>query len=55
MNSEEEADETCFWLELIVEGSLLPAKRVTALLEEANALTAIVTAAVKTPKYGRNG
>ncbi|MEN6575878.1 MAG: four helix bundle protein [Phycisphaerales bacterium] len=50
---EEEADETCFWLEVIVEGALLPAKRVAALLEEANALTAIFTSAVKTSKYGR--
>jgi len=51
---EEEADETCFWLELIVEGALLPARRVAALLEEANALTAIFTSAVKTSRYGRN-
>jgi len=50
----EEADETCFWLELIIEGGLLPVKRVTALLEEANALTAIFTSAVKTSRFGRN-
>jgi four helix bundle protein len=51
---EEEADETCFWLELIIEGTLLPEKRVAALLDEANALTAILTSAVKTSKLGRN-
>jgi four helix bundle protein len=51
---EEEADETCFWLELIVEGALLPEKRVAALLEEANVLTAIFTSAVRTSKLGRN-
>ena len=51
---EEEADETCFWLELIVEGGVLAEKRVTALLEEANALTAIFTSAVKTSKFGRD-
>ncbi len=51
----EEADETCFWLEPIVEGTLLPRKRVAALLEEANALTAIFTSAVKTSKFGRTG
>ncbi|MBP7052387.1 MAG: four helix bundle protein [Phycisphaerae bacterium] len=51
---EEEADETCFWLELIIESTLLPAKRVAALLDEANALTAIFTSAVKTSKYGRD-
>jgi len=50
---EEEADETCFWLEVIVEGALLPAKRVAALLEEADALTAIFTSAVKTSKCRR--
>ena len=50
----EEADETCFWLELIIEGALLPGKRVAALLDEANALTAIFTSAVKTSKLGRN-
>jgi four helix bundle protein len=50
----EEADETCFWLELIIEGELLPEKRVAVLLEEANALTAIFTSAVRTSKLGRN-
>jgi four helix bundle protein len=50
----EEADETCFWLEMIIEGALLPEKRVAALLDEANALTAIFTSAVKTSKLGRN-
>ncbi len=50
----EEADETCFWLELIIEGTLLPQKRVIALLEEANALTAIFTSAVKTSRFGRD-
>jgi four helix bundle protein len=50
----EEADETCFWLEPIVEGGLLPEKRVSSLLEEANALTAIFTSAVRTSKLGRD-
>jgi len=50
----EEADETCFWLELIVEGAVLPERRVASLLDEADALTAIFTSAVKTSKFGRN-
>ena len=50
----EEADETCFWLELIIEGELLAAKRVAALLEESNALTDIFTSGVRTLKLGRN-
>lgn len=41
---EEEADESGFWLELIVEGSLLPLIKVTELLKEANELTAIMAA-----------
>jgi four helix bundle protein len=41
---EEETDESGFWMELIVESSLLPARKVTALLQEANELTAIMAA-----------
>jgi four helix bundle protein len=37
----EEADETQLWLELIIEGKLLPSKRVQPLLTEANELVAI--------------
>jgi four helix bundle protein len=37
----EEADEAQLWLELIVEGKLLPSKRVQSLLNEANELVAI--------------
>ena len=48
----EEADESCFWMELIIEGELLPEDRVAPLLEEANELTAIFTAATKTAKTG---
>jgi hypothetical protein len=32
---EEEADERAFWVELIIEGSLLKRKRVQPLLDEA--------------------
>ena len=39
---EEEADESAFWLELIIEGELLPLIKVEALLKEANELTAIM-------------
>jgi four helix bundle protein len=39
---EEEADESAFWLEMIVDGSLLEAKLVQPLLEEANELTRIM-------------
>ncbi len=47
---EEEADETMFWLELIIETELLPKSRINSLLNEANELTAIFTATGKTSK-----
>ncbi len=45
---EEEADETAFWLELIVEGSLLPAAQIQPLLTEAGEIVAITAASKKT-------
>jgi four helix bundle protein len=45
---EEEADESCFWLEITIDAALLPAKRVEPLLREANELTAIIVASRKT-------
>ncbi|HKG48599.1 MAG TPA: four helix bundle protein [Pyrinomonadaceae bacterium] len=39
---EEEADESAFWLELIIEGGLLKEKQVKSLLDEANELTRIM-------------
>jgi four helix bundle protein len=38
----EEADESAYWLELIIEGQLLPAQPVQSLLNEANVLTGIM-------------
>lgn len=46
----EEADESCFWLELVIEGDLLPQGQVQPLLDEANELTAIFTASAKTSR-----
>jgi four helix bundle protein len=39
---EEEADESAFWLELIIEGPFLQENRVRSLLDEANELTKIM-------------
>ena len=41
----EEADETAFWLEIIVESNLLKKELVAALLQEANEITAIMVSA----------
>ena len=45
---EEEADESGFWLELIIEGGLLGEKRVRPLLTEAAELAAIAASSRKT-------
>ena len=44
---EEEADESAFWMELIIESGLLEKKLVEPLLEEANELVAIMTSSRK--------
>jgi len=45
---EEEADETAFWLELIIETSLLSATKAKPLLTEASEIVAIMTSSKKT-------
>lgn len=45
---EEEADETAFWLELIIEGDLLAAAQIQPLLTEALELVAMTAASKKT-------
>jgi four helix bundle protein len=45
---EEEADESSFWLELLIDRGLLSTRRVQPLLSEANELTAIFVASRKT-------
>jgi len=47
---EEEADESCYWLELVIEANLLPEKKVTALHDECNQILAMVVASRKTGK-----
>jgi four helix bundle protein len=44
---EEEADETLFWLELIVDTDLLDLKRIAPLLKEVDELVAIMAASRK--------
>jgi four helix bundle protein len=47
---EEEADETLFWLEVALEAELVAADKAKALLREADELTAIFVASLKTAK-----
>jgi len=49
----EESDECCYWLELIMEGGLIPAEEVKNLYQEADEITAIMTASHKTAQKNR--
>jgi len=46
----EEADESCFWMEFIIEERLLNEGQVVALLKEGRELTAIFVKSRKTTK-----
>jgi four helix bundle protein len=46
----EEADETVFWLEFLVEAEVVNSKRVESLLNEANEILAIVAASQRTAR-----
>jgi four helix bundle protein len=48
--AEEEADESVFWMELLVESGLVPQRRLENLRDEANQLTAILVASRRTVK-----
>ena len=49
---EEEADESAYWMELIIEGKLLKKELVQPLLDEANELVAIMAASRITASRG---
>jgi four helix bundle protein len=48
--AEEEADESCFWLEILIEIEVFSKQRLEPLLLEAREITAILTACGKTAK-----
>ena len=47
---EEEADESMYWMELLIEANLVRADLLQDLLREANEITAIVVASLKTAR-----
>ena len=49
----EEADETVFWLEMIIEGKILPKKKMDNLLKEAKEILAVVSTSRKTFKESK--
>ena len=46
----EEADESLYWMELIVESNLLHEKQMTSIMQEADELVSIFSASLKTAK-----
>lgn len=50
---EEEADESSFWLELIIESGLMPKSKIVSLLKETDELTAIFVSTNKTAKSNK--
>ena len=50
----EEADETVFWLELLVESEIVPEARMKELIAEANEFLSIFSASRRTVKGGIN-
>lgn len=48
--AEKEADETCYWLELLAESKTVDPRRIEPLLKEANELLAILVASGRTAK-----
>jgi four helix bundle protein len=45
---EEEADESLYWLELLIESRIVPENRLMGLQKEMNEITAMVVASIKT-------
>lgn len=51
---EEEADESIYWMELLVEANLVKGSLLVSLMSEANEIVAIVVSSIKTSKRKRN-
>ena len=51
--AEDEADETSFWLELLVEAEFVPSSAVGQFIDEAEQLTRIFVASINTARGGR--
>ena len=51
---EEEADESIFWIELLVESDQVKSKLVESLVDECNQILSIVVSSIKTSKLKRN-
>lgn len=52
---EEEADETLYWLELLVRGELVAARKVAKLQQDTNCVLSMIVASIKTLRRKENG
>jgi four helix bundle protein len=50
---EEEADESLFWMELLVDNNIVKASRLRDLMREADEILAIVVSSIKTARSSR--
>ena len=51
---EEEADESAYWLELLVESGIVPPAKLADLMRECDEITAIIVASIRTAKARRD-
>ena len=51
---EEEADESIFWMELLIEGKIIKENLLENLMDEGNQILSIVVSSIKTSKEKRN-
>jgi four helix bundle protein len=50
---EEEADESLYWMELLVESGLMPERKLASLMKEGDEILAIVVTALRTTRQGK--
>jgi four helix bundle protein len=50
---EEEADESLYWMEVLIESGLMPRKRLQDLMQEGDEIVAMVVASIKTMRRRR--
>jgi len=50
----QELEETSYWMELLIEGGIIPADRLSELLDEARQLTAILVTCAMNAKVRRD-
>jgi four helix bundle protein len=51
---EEEADESLYWLELLVDSGIVPEKRLSELTKDINSIVAMTVASIKTLRSGKS-